>query len=68
MSDKKDEELTDEALEEFSGGLSLGNIKPRLTATHGIRPPDHAGLRIINAAGERIANKAGIRAINKILK
>lgn len=69
MTDKKQtEELNEDELDEVTGGVSLGNFKPRLTEAQGIRAIKKAGIRATKGAGIRVGGQAGIRAIKGVVK
>lgn len=55
MTDKKTEILSEDELDQVTGGVSLGNFKPRLTEA-GIRATKKAGIRATKGAGIRVGN------------
>ncbi|MEP2989849.1 MAG: Blp family class II bacteriocin [Parasphingorhabdus sp.] len=65
MTDKKNEELNEDELDQVTGGhanLEVSHIKPSLTGGAGIRATNKAGIRVAKGAGIRVGGKAGIRA------
>lgn len=65
MTDKKTEELNEAELDQITGGLSIGDLKPGLTEKVGARFSKATGIRATNKLGGRATT--GIRKINKIV-